>query len=70
MQTFLEEVAETPDLVVLFDARGRSVWSSKEVPLGRGGEGGDTAVLRLGLGRALRGMRGEEGYGGEAMELG
>lgn len=70
VRTFLEDVAATPDLIILFDARGRSVWSSVELP--RGGartQGGDDALLRSCLGRALREMMpGRED--GEAMELG
>jgi hypothetical protein len=73
VQTFLEEVAATPDLIILFDARGRSVWSSADMESSRGdtraARGGDDVVLRMHLGRALRELmpRGEDG---EAMELG
>jgi len=70
LRAFLEDVAVTPDLIILFDARGRSVWSSVELP--RGGapmEGGEDALLRICLGRVLREMMpGRED--GEAMELG
>lgn len=72
LRAFLEDVASTPDLLVLFDARGRSVWSSADLPLG--GErmdGGDSDVLRKHLGQALgEMMRAGEREDGEAMELG
>lgn len=72
VRAFLDEVAATPDLIVLFDARGRSVWSSLELPGGRsrteGGGGGDI-MLRVQLGRALREMVPKE-EPGEMMELG
>lgn len=71
VRTFLEDMEATPDLIILFDARGRSVWSSLELPRGRSRTDpeGDDLVLRMHLGRALRELmpRGEEG---EAMELG
>jgi len=71
VRAFLEDVAATPDLIVLFDARGRSVWSSEELPRGSSRtEGGDAAVLRMHLGRALREMMSADGReGGEAMDL-
>lgn len=70
VQAFLENVESTPDLIVLFDARGLSVWSSVELPRDREqAEGDDAAVLRMYLCQALRQMRpGRED--GEAMELG
>ena len=71
VRTFLEEVALAPDLVVLFDARGRSVWSSEDLPRGSSRmEGGDATVLRMHLCRALREMMpADEREGGEAMDL-
>lgn len=69
VRTFLEDVAATPDVVVLFDARGRSVWSSVDLPrTGSRTEASDAVVLRMQLCRVLREMmpRGEDG---EAMEL-
>ena len=59
VRTFLEleEVAATPDLIILFDARGRSVWSSVDTELSRGdsraARGGDDVVFRMHLSRAL-----------------
>jgi hypothetical protein len=69
VRAFLDEVVETPDLIVLFDARGRSVWSSVELPqVSSRTEWDDVAVLRMHLCRALRGMMlGRED--GEAMDL-
>lgn len=73
VRTFLEDVAVTPDLIVLFDARGRGVWSSVDMELPRGSSrtarGGYNVVLRMHLGRALRELmpRIEDG---EAMDLG
>lgn len=72
VRTFLEDVAATPDLIVLFDARGRGVWSSAELPRVNSraeGGGGYDVVLRMHLVRALRELmpRNEDG---EAMELG
>ena len=70
VRTFLEDVASTPDVIVLFDAKGRGVWSSGELPrTGPRTEASDAVVLRMHLGRVLRGMmpRGEDG---EAMDLG
>ena len=71
VRTFLEDVAATPNLIVLFDAGERGVWSSVELP--RGGERmerGDDALLRMCLCRAPRDMmparRREDG---EATEL-
>lgn len=72
LRAFLEDVAATPDLLVLFDARGRSVWSSVDSPLrGEQMDGGGSTVLRKHLGRALGGMMPAGGReDGEAMELG
>jgi hypothetical protein len=69
VRAFLDEVVATPDLIILFDARGRSVWSSVELPqVSSRMEWDGAAVLRMCLGRALREMmvRGEDG---EAMDL-
>ena len=72
VQAFLEDVESTPDLIVMFNARGWSVWSSEDMELSRSNSrtarGGDDVVLRMHLGRALRELmpRGEDG---EAMEL-
>lgn len=71
VRSFLEDVVATPDLIVLFDARGKGLWSSVDLPqVGSRMEwdGAGTDVLRMCLCRALRGMmaRGEDG---EAMEL-
>ena len=70
VHAFLNHVESTPDLIVLFDERGLSVWSSEELPRDRERtEGADAAVLRMCLCRALREMMpGRER--GEAMELG
>jgi hypothetical protein len=71
VQTFLNGVASTPDLIVLFDAKGKSMWSSVDLPfsLREQKEWDGATVLRRCLGRALR-----EGWsvggGGEAMDLG
>lgn len=72
LRVFLEDVVATPDLLVLFDARGRGVWSSVDLPLGgERTEGGDAAVLRKHLGRALGQLTVAGGRGdAEAMELG
>jgi hypothetical protein len=72
VRAFLEEVAATRDLIVLFDAKGWGVWSSVELPRGSSRtEGEGDAVLRVQLGQALREMNqmvpGRED--GEAMEL-
>lgn len=70
VRAFLEEVELAQDLLVLFDARGRHVWSSVDLPRAGSRTGLDVVVvLRMHLGRALRGMmpRGEDG---EAMDMG
>lgn len=71
VQAFLDELATTPDLIVLFDARGRGVWSSLELPRAARRMDGcvDDVELRTHLGRVLRGMVLRE-ENGEAMELG
>jgi hypothetical protein len=70
VRTFLNEVAATPDLIVLFDARGRSVWSSVELPqVGLRAEWDGATILRMHLCRVLMEMvPGRDG--GDAMELG
>jgi hypothetical protein len=70
VRTFLNDVASTPDVVVLFDARGRSVWSSLDLSFSSRSrtEWNEATVLRAHLGRALRVLvpRTEDG---EAMDL-
>lgn len=69
VRTFLEDVASTPDVINLFDAKGRSVWSSGELPRGSSRtDASDAVVLRMHLCRALRQMMPRE-EDGEAMEL-
>jgi hypothetical protein len=68
IRTFLDDVAATPDMVILFDAKGRSVWSSLDLS-SRSRTGWDEAtILRAHLSRALRELvpRTEDG---EAMDL-
>ena len=68
VRTFLDEVASTPDVIVLFDAKGCSVWSSSDSSYRSRTEWDDPAVLRMHLCRALRSLmpRMEDG---EAMDL-
>jgi hypothetical protein len=73
VQTFLNNVSSTPDLIVLFDSTGQSIWSSMDLPLQSQTEWDSATVLRRHLSQALRspkqsvGQRREEG---EAMDLG
>ena len=70
VRSFLEDVESTPDVVVLFDARGKSVWSSVALPRGSSRTEKDGATfLRMHLCRVLRGMM-PTVEDGEAMELG
>lgn len=66
--SFLDEVASTPDVIVLFDAKGRSVWSSSDLSYHSRTEWDGSAVLRMHLRGALRSLmpRMEDG---EAMDL-
>jgi hypothetical protein len=71
VQTFLNSVVSTPDLIILFDAKGKSVWSSIDLPLKTEWDG--ATVLRRHLSRALKDPRPVGGGGGgegEAMDLG
>jgi hypothetical protein len=73
LRTFLNNVSSTPDLVVLFDAKGRSVWSSEDLPfsLRQQKEWDSATVLRRCLSRAVREAWPVGGGGqGEAMDLG
>lgn len=68
VQTFLNETASSPDQVVLFDASGRSLWSSKDLPLQSQTAWDGATTLRMHLSRALRdSLPGERE--GEAMDI-
>lgn len=76
VHTFLDSVTSTPDLIVLFDPAGRSLWSSADLPLHLSPqmEGDSATVLRRHLSRALQKPQQArefmlEGDGGEAMDL-
>jgi len=70
VRTFLDDVASTPDVVVLFDAQCRSVWSSLDLsfPSRSRTVWDEATVLRAHLGRALR-MLVPRTEDGEAMDL-
>ena len=52
----MNEVGSTPDVIVLFDAKGRSVWSSSDLSYHSRTEWNGSAVLRMHLCRALRSL--------------
>lgn len=68
VQTFLEEVASTPDLIVLFNASGKSIWSSEDLPLQSQTAWDGATTLRMHLSRALQNLLPHQREG-EAMDI-
>lgn len=68
VRTFVDDVTSTPDLIVLFDASGRSIWSSEDLPLQLQTEWDSVTALRTHLSRALQSLLPRERER-EAMDL-
>lgn len=69
VQTFLEEVTSTPDSIVLFNASGKSIWSSEDLPLQPQTAWDGATTLRMHLSQALQNCLPCQREG-EAMDMG